>query len=78
MCCDRVDQTDNCPQNCDFRLVLSVQPYLETALDVEIPRGRPEVRSDYIPMFPQGPNAFPVTNRPNPYTVDLRTWTVSK
>ena len=77
MCCDTVDQTDNCTKNCEFRLVFSVQPYLATALDVKLPRNPPEVHSGNIPMFPQGPNAFPITNRSNPYTAELRTWTVS-
>ena len=77
MCCDIDDQTENCPQNCDFRLVFSVQPYLATALDVELPSGGPRYRSDNIPMVAQGSSAFPVTNRSNPYTAELRTWTVS-
>ena len=77
VCCDTIDQTENCPQNCDFRLVFFVQPYLATTLDVELSRGGAEYRSDNIPIFPQGPSAFPETNRSNPYTVELRTWTVS-
>ena len=77
VCCDTVDLTDNCARNCDFRLVFSVQPYLATALDEELSRGGAEYLSDNIPMFAQGPSAFPKTNRSNPYTVELRTWTVS-
>ena len=77
VCCDTVKQTGNCPLNCDFRLVFFVQPYLATALDVEFPRGRAEYLSDDIPMFSQGSGVFPVRNRSNPYTVELRTWTVS-
>ena len=78
VCCDIDDQTENCPQNCDFRLVFYVQPYLATALDVELPSGGPEYRSDNISMVAQGSSAFPVTNRSNPYTAELRTWTVSR
>ncbi len=77
MCCDTVNQTDNCGHNCFFRLVFSVQPYEATALDVEIPPSDPEYQLDNIPMFAQGPNAFPETSRSNPYTVELATWMVS-
>ena len=76
-CCDTVNQTDNCGNHCYLRLVFSVQPYLATALDVELPRTIPEYKSDDISMFAEGPNAFPITNRSNPYTAELRTWTVS-
>ena len=77
VCCDTVFQTDNCPKNCDFRQVFSVQPYEATALDVELSRGAAKYQSDNISMFPQGPSVFLITNRSNPYTVELRTWTVS-
>ena len=76
MCCDTVDQTDNCSSTCQFTLVFSVQPYEATALDVEFPLGQPEYMSDKIPMFAQGTNVFPEI-RSNPYTVELETWTVS-
>ena len=77
VCCDTIDQTDNCSSICQFRQVFSVQPYEATALDVELSGGVAEYQSDNISMFAQGPSVFPITNRSNPYTVELRTWTVS-
>jgi len=77
ICCDTEDQFDNCPNDCQLRLVASVEPYNSTLRDMFLPSRPPSFQEDKVEMFPVGP--FPNTsgNVSNPFTVNMSIWTVS-
>ena len=77
ICCDTMDMTDNCPNDCVIRMVVSVEPYGSPLKDVILPRHQPDFKMDCVAMFEEGDDVFNESEISNPYKVQLNTWTVS-
>lgn len=74
VCCDTFNQTDNCPAVCGLIMLFSMQPYEASVLDVHVDLPRLTFLSDSISLS----EAFSfLSGSSSPYTVELRTWTVS-
>ena len=75
VCCDRVNLT-GCSTDCGLRITFSIQPFDSPPRDVPLPN-QIKIPSDSI-TFEEGPIVFNTSPRkPNPYIVQLSTWTVS-
>ena len=77
VCCNTPDQFNDCPSDCQLRLVASIERFNSSLRDVLFLLSRLSFQEDEVEEFPVGPFQNTDGRISNPFIVNMSIWTVS-